>query len=95
MEVEKNMIVYFIYCQECVDCRNMKKIVLKTLQSLNVEFEFNEFDCETDEAVDIAIEYNVSSIPTFVFIKNGEVVGKETGYMDKETLKSKLESLLD
>ena len=47
-----------------------------------------------DDERDLAIKFSVSSIPTFLFMKNGEVISKELGYMNKETLKSKIESLL-
>ena len=47
-----------------------------------------------DEERDIAIQYNVSSIPTLLFIKDGTLVAKETGYMNKETLRSKIEGHL-
>ena len=47
-----------------------------------------------DQARDIAINYGVTSIPTFIFIKNGEIVNKETGYIAKEDFKEKIETFL-
>lgn len=47
-----------------------------------------------DDQRDLAIKYQVSSIPTFIFIKNGEVVARETGYMNKSSLKNKIEEKL-
>ena len=47
-----------------------------------------------DEARDISIKYGVTSVPTFVFIKDGKVVGKETGFMHKEDLQEKIKASL-
>jgi thioredoxin 1 len=46
-----------------------------------------------DEAREISIkDYGVTSVPTFVFIKDGTIKGKEMGYMSKETLHEKIEA---
>lgn len=47
-----------------------------------------------DESMDTAQTYGVMSIPTLVFIKNGEVVDSVTGAMPKESMKEKLDGLL-
>jgi thioredoxin 1 len=47
-----------------------------------------------DETRDLAIKYGVISVPTFLFIKNGQVKAKQTGYMSKDMLKEKIESIL-
>lgn len=45
---------------------------------------------DVDECEDIAMEYNVSSMPTFVFVKNGnkvdEFAGANAGRLE-ETIK--------
>ena len=43
-----------------------------------------------DKSRELAIQFGVTSIPTFVFVKDGQVVGKVTGYMNKENLKTKI-----
>jgi len=48
-----------------------------------------------DKSRELAIQFGVTSIPTFVFVKNGQVVGKATGYMNKKDLKTKNTELLD
>jgi thioredoxin 1 len=47
-----------------------------------------------DEERELAIQYRVSSIPTFLFFKDGKMVGKETGAMGKEALHAKIGSFL-
>ena len=47
-----------------------------------------------DEARELSIQYGVTSVPTFVFIKNNDIKHKETGYMNKEDLKAKIEEFI-
>jgi thioredoxin 1 len=42
----------------------------------------------------VSAQFGVRSIPTILFIKNGEVVDKVVGAVPKATLTSKLEALL-
>lgn len=44
-----------------------------------------------DENERIAMEYNVSSIPTVITFRNGEVIDKFVGFMPKAAIMSKLE----
>ncbi|NLY38396.1 MAG: thioredoxin [Firmicutes bacterium] len=47
-----------------------------------------------DENPDLASQYEVMSIPTMVFFKNGTVVDSFTGAMSKQELSSRLDALL-
>ena len=47
-----------------------------------------------DEAQDIAIEYNVMSIPTLIIFKNGEVFEKLVGLQDKTELMDNIKRAL-
>ncbi|QQR54802.1 thioredoxin [Candidatus Peregrinibacteria bacterium] len=47
-----------------------------------------------DESMDTAQNYGVMSIPTLIFIKNGEEVDRVTGALPKDSLKEKLDGLL-
>ncbi len=44
-----------------------------------------------DEASDIAEKYNIMSIPTLIFFKNGEPVETNVGLISKDALQEKLE----
>lgn len=39
----------------------------------------NQFQVDVDECEDIAVEYNIMSMPTFVFIKNKQVLTTFSG----------------
>jgi thioredoxin 1 len=47
-----------------------------------------------DQNANVSAQFGVRSIPTVLFIKNGEVVDKSVGAVPKSTLESKLEALL-
>ncbi len=47
-----------------------------------------------DHNPSVSMQYGVRSIPTILFIKNGQVVDKQVGAASKATLKQKLEAIL-
>ncbi len=49
---------------------------------------FGKLDITKDS--EIATQYNILSIPTFLFIENGKVAGKESGYIEKDELINKI-----
>jgi len=50
--------------------------------------------CNVDENSNVAGQYNVMSIPTFLIFKNGEMVDQMTGGVQKEKLKAMMEKYL-
>jgi len=50
--------------------------------------------CNIEEAVDLTDEYGIMSVPTVLFIKNGEIVDKFIGSMSKAAIKEKFDNLL-
>lgn len=48
----------------------------------------------TDEAPEVAGQYQIMSIPTIVFFKGGQVVDKIVGARPKQQFKEKIDSLL-
>ncbi len=55
-----------------------------------------DFCCKvnTDEEQDLAVKYGIRSIPTIIFMKNGEVVDQLIGATSKQALTDKINSLL-
>jgi thioredoxin 1 len=85
-------VVIDFFASWCGPCQQVGPIFEELSKELCDKYKFAKVNI--DEERDLAIQHNVSSVPTFIFIKNGKVVGREQGYMDKETLKSKIESRL-
>jgi thioredoxin 1 len=85
-------IVLDVYATWCGPCQQMTPIVEALEKELGSTYKFAKLN--VDEAREISIKYGVTSVPTFIFIKNNEIKGKETGYMSKEDLKEKIEEYL-
>jgi thioredoxin 1 len=80
------------FAQWCGACKQMKPIFEELSTELADKYHFVTADIEEDR--ELAVKYNVSSIPTFVFFKNGKEVGRAVGSMSKQDLISKIESFL-
>lgn len=52
---------------------------MKMKLKLDFLIQYILFQIDVDECDDIAMEYNISSMPTFVFIKNKNVVNTFSG----------------
>ena len=50
--------------------------------------------CNVDDCDDVPMNYNIRSIPTLIFFKNGEVVDRHVGAASKADLVAKIGSLL-
>lgn len=85
-------IILDVYATWCGPCQQMAPIFEELETELGSTYKFAKLN--VDEAREISIQYGVTSVPTFIFIKNGAVVGKETGYMGKEELVEKIEEIL-
>ncbi len=85
---ESRPIVLDVYANWCGPCLQMMPIMEELSQELSSKYKFAKLN--VDEARDISIQYGVISVPTFLFIKDGKVKGKEVGYMSKESLQEKI-----
>jgi len=94
-EIEQSTqpVVVDVYASWCGPCQQMIPIFEEIAKELSGKYKFVKLNI--DENREVATKFNVSSIPTFLFIKNGKLVGKEMGYMNKDILKQKIENLLE
>lgn len=76
----------------CGPCRMLGPVV----EELAKEYEGKVKVCKlnTDEGPDTSAKYRITSIPTLIFFKNGEVVEQTVGLQSKAVLKEKLDALL-
>ncbi len=81
------------YATWCGPCKMMAPVLDEVAGELWTKYKFAKVNI--DEEREVAVKHNVSSIPTFLFIKNGVVVGRETGFMSKDTLKSKIQNYFE
>ncbi len=76
----------------CGPCR----MIAPVIEELAVDFEGKANICKvnTDEQQDLAVKYGIRSIPTIIFMKDGEVVDQMIGATSKQALTEKINSLL-
>ena len=76
----------------CGPCR----MIAPVIEELAADFEGKANICKvnTDEEQDLAVKYGIRSIPTILFMKNGEVVDQMVGASSKQAFTDKINSLL-
>ena len=87
---EKLVIVDF-FATWCVPCQMMSEVLRDTEKEYEDVIEV--FKVDIDENQETAIRYDVTSVPTLVFFKDGEEVERKIGYIEKEELVSIIEDL--
>jgi thioredoxin 1 len=89
-EIIKNneKVVVDFWASWCMPCKMVAPIFEKIAEKYKNEIIFTKLN--VDENPDIASEFGIMSIPTFLVFKNGEVVGKIVGAMPEKILEEKI-----
>jgi thioredoxin 1 len=74
----------------CGPCKIMSPL-LEELAQAETSFAFAKVN--VDENSELAMRFNVLSIPTFIVLKGGSEVGRFSGAMSKDAFKEKLQQL--
>ena len=90
-ESEQTVLIDF-WAPWCAPCRMMGPVI----EQLALEYEgrVKVGKVNVDEEAALAQQFQIVSIPTFIFIKNGKVIQRLTGARPKEELQSLLEDEL-
>ena len=87
-KTEKKLVFLDAYAAWCGPCKLMEKNVFtdKTVSDFyNQNFINAHFDMEKGEGPSLAAKYGIRSYPTLLFLNGeGEIVGKELGYMQSQ-----------
>ena len=66
------MDIYFIYAEGCYKCKEMENVIRKTMSAKS---KIIKMECDTEEAVDYAIENGINDLPACVI--NGIIIQGE------------------
>ena len=83
LKSEKTVLVDF-YADWCGPCNAMAPVIEEVATELDGKAKVGKIN--VDENSDIAVEYNVMSIPTLIIFKNGKEEKRLVGLRDKEEL---------
>ncbi|GLR15404.1 thioredoxin [Portibacter lacus] len=89
---EDTLAVVDFWAEWCGPCRMVTPII----EELSTDYEGKALigKVNVDNNPEISMKYGVRSIPTILFIKNGEIVDKQVGATSKANLESKIQAHL-
>lgn len=91
LDSEKLTVIDF-WAEWCGPCRMVAPII----DELSNEYEGKALvgKLDVDSNPEVSMKYGIRSIPTLLFIKNGEVVDKHVGATTKQVIASKIEQYI-
>lgn len=76
------------YATWCGPCQTMMPILDKLKENLGEKIRILKID--VDKNIDIADKFKVRGVPTFVLFQQGEILWRQSGGMDLNTLQGKI-----
>lgn len=76
----------------CGPCRALAPVVEEVASEYEGKAEIVK--CNVDDCEEIAAQYNIRSIPTLIFFKDGKAVDRLVGAVPKSEITAKIDALL-
>ena len=89
---ENGLKVVDFFATWCGPCKMLTPILEELSEEMQDSAEFIKVDI--DESMELAMEYQVTSVPTLVFIKDGQEVSRKIGFNPKAALKEEVEKYI-
>ncbi|MEG0013186.1 MAG: thioredoxin [Cellulosilyticaceae bacterium] len=85
-------VVVDFYADWCGPCKMVAPIITELAGQFEGKVKIGKVN--TDENRAVASKFNIMSIPTILFIKDGQVVDTSVGALPKQVLEAKINSML-
>ncbi len=83
LNIDKGLLLVDFYATWCGPCRMMHPVI-DSISSENDNLTVAKVD--VDENEELARQYGIMSVPTFLLFKDGKLIDKRIGYIPKEEL---------
>ncbi|MCH9608678.1 MAG: Thioredoxin [Chlamydiales bacterium] len=90
--VASGTVLVDFYADWCGPCRMLTPIVEELAQEMTGDLVVAKVD--TDQSVNVASKFEVTSIPTLILFKNGQVVKRVVGLKDLDALRKMVQEVL-
>jgi len=81
------------WAEWCVPCRMIAPVVERLAEKYAGRLKVAKLDVDSNQ--ELAIRYQVMSIPTLLFFKNGQVVDRVIGAVREQEIVQRIEALLN
>ncbi|MBQ7272520.1 MAG: thioredoxin [Bacteroidales bacterium] len=89
---DSKLVIVDFWATWCGPCRMLSPILDQIEEEM--QDQITVVKVNVDDADEIAAQYRIMSIPTLLFVKNGEIVDKTVGAMPKPALLEKIKANL-
>jgi thioredoxin 1 len=90
--IQDRVAVVDFWAEWCGPCKLVGPIIDELSNEYGDKVKVGKLNVDHNPSV--SMQFGVRSIPTILFIKNGQVVDKQVGAASKATLKQKLEAII-
>ena len=91
-EIKKGDVLLDFFATWCGPCRMLGPVMEQVKDEIGDKASIYKLDI--DEGEDIARSFGIMSVPSVLFFKNGEEVGRFVGFRGVEDVKSEIEKYL-
>ncbi|MEG1311618.1 MAG: thioredoxin [Romboutsia sp.] len=92
VENSNGVVVVDFFATWCGPCKMLAPVFETVGSEMQNEARFVKVDI--DQSLEIAQQFNISTVPTMMIFKNGKAVESLVGFMPKEKIKAKVQSHL-